>query len=111
MANREKYMRDLVRDWNEGHDNTIPSRVRSSRVIGTYIKNRRADSRGRPSVIVFDERLHRSGLRPVAANAPPEIPLSLIPMRLYGSPGRRRVRAPRRELRRKPQGRRGGYRC
>ncbi len=111
MANCEKYVRDLVRDWIEGNDNTIPTRARSSRIIGSYIKNRKADLRRRPPVILSEEELLRSGLQPMAVNAPSKTPLPLIPVRLHGRLGRRQAREPRRELRRKPQGQRCGYYC
>lgn len=111
MANREKHTRDLVRDWTEGNDNTIPTRARSSRIIGSYTKNRRTDSRRRPSALLFEEELLRSGLQPMAANAPSQSPLPLIPARLHGRLGRRQAREPRRELRRKPQGQRCGFCC
>ncbi len=110
MANREKYVRDLVRDWIEGNDNTIPTRARSSRVIGSYTKNRKCGLRRRPPAIMYEQELLESALRLMAAPAAEQNHRLRIHAAMYDGTGRRRAREPRRELRRKPRGQRCGYR-
>lgn len=110
MANREKHMRDLVRDWIAGQENTIPTRVRSSRIIGNYTKNRRSSFRRRPPIILSEAELFGSAPRPTAATVPPpRTSLPVIETRINSRIGRRHACEPRRELRGRLRRRRCGH--
>lgn len=109
MANREKHMRDLVRDWIAGQENTIPTRARSSRIIGNYTKNRRSSFRRRPPIILSEPELSGSAPRLTAATTPPRTSLPVIETRIDSRIGRQRAHEPRRELRRRPRRRRCGH--
>jgi len=108
MANREKHMRDLARDWIEGHDNTIPTRARSSRIIGSYTKNRRTTpGRRSPAILVEDELLEGEPLS-VIGNAPVHVSMPRRHGRAVNRRSRRYPRESPREACRGPQGRQCG---
>ena len=102
MANREKYTRDLVRDWTEGNDNTIPTRARSSRIIGSYTKNRRTDPREEIAALLVEEELFRSGPQPIG-NAPVRDSSAPHPGRQSHRLGRRYPREPGVNLQKTPR--------
>jgi len=45
MANPEKHRKNLLLEWLEGEENTLPAKPRSRHVVGSYIKIPRAATR------------------------------------------------------------------
>jgi hypothetical protein len=74
MANLEKYRKSLIEEWLEAEVSDLPSRARSPRLVGQYIKDRRlAPNR---ALLAAASRKRQYLMRLDAMQARPEIALS-----------------------------------